>query len=112
MEVLIKFLSDSKVIDYVISFLVLFAPILLVIFFRPGWLMIFPGAACSGYGLYLDSYFNCYRYDLVDHYSCSDEILTEISGLWPVLFIGGLIYSTVIFVIVHVVWPRIQPRKR
>jgi hypothetical protein len=114
METLIKFLADSTLIDPLTNFLVFLFPILFIIFFRPGWvrlLMIFPGAACFGYGLFLSSYFDC-KSGLI---SCGDEVLTE-NGLWLALFIGGLIYSIIIFIMIHIIWPyiwlRIRPRKR
>jgi hypothetical protein len=113
-ETLIKFLANLNLIDPLINLLVFFLPILFIIFFRPVWLrllMIFPGAACFSYGLFLSSYFDC-RSGLI---SCGDEVLTE-NGMWLALFIEGLIYSTIIFVVVHIIWPhmwlRIQPRKR
>jgi hypothetical protein len=105
---LIDFLLVSEVLKFVLAFYTFFLPILLVMVFRPAWLMIFFGAACFSSGLVFDSYVNCNR----DHSLCSVEELQEFGdGLWITFFVGGLVYS-VIFFVARMVLHKIFSRKR
>jgi hypothetical protein len=104
LNILINFLFASGILYFMLAFYTFFLPILLVNF-RPGWLMVLLGASCFSSGFVFESYIQCYR----DKLLCSDEVVQEWgNGMLIIFLIGGLIYSTTFLVIQSVVRKVVQ----
>jgi hypothetical protein len=89
-------------LEILINFLTLIFPIVLVAFFRPGWVMILAGAMSFLLGLKLDSDIKCEIYKVVK--SCSEEALEP--PFIVTFFILGVIYSLVFLALSRLICPR------
>jgi hypothetical protein len=100
-EFLVKNYFPRIFYEIVSILLVFIVPIILVTFFRPGWVMIILGSISFLIGLNYPVFIDCYVFK--DLKSCYDESL-EIGPIIAFLAIG-VFYGSIFLILVRLIWP-------